>query len=394
VLDLNILQVIPVFNPPEFYGGSQQVVYQISKELAKRGHEVCVFTSDAKRSNLRERVKENVESFDGIKVCHFKNISNLLIKRTGIVVTPGFRRGLEREGKHFDVVHLHQPRGFQNLAVWGFASETKIPYVVHGHGILDYGGMPRRLYDLFYGKRVLRSASMCIALNDEEAEVFRRFGVAKDKVMIISNGIDLSQYLGLPSKGVFKKNFGIDDDEKMLLYLGRIERTKGIDFLIRCFANLVRREDRGLKLVIAGHDDGFLGQVKSLVDSLGISDLVIFSGVLTEKEKISAYIDSTVCAYLGQFEPFGLVPLEAAACGTPVIVSKQTYMAKIVEEGKFGLSVKYGNIDETVCALRSLLDDDVSKDMSLRAIESVKQFDLQKTVDQVESLYSDLVYGK
>jgi len=391
MLDLNVLQVIPVFNPPEFYGGSQRVAYQISKELVKRGHEVCVYTSDAKRGNLRERVNQSVERFDGINIYHFKHISYQLIKRMGIVVTPGILRGLEREGNHFDIVHLHEPRGFQHMAVWRFASEKRIPYVVHGHGILGNGDLSHRLYDSAWGKKVLRSASMSIALNEDEVEDFRRIGVAKEKIMVIPNGIDLSQYSVLPQKGTFKRNFGIDDNEKIVLYLGRIDRTKGIDFLVRCFAYLVRNENQGLKLVVAGHDDGFLSEIKLLVDSLGISDFVLFSGVLTERDKISAYVDSVVCAYLGKFEPFGLVPLEAAACGTPVIVSKETYMAKIVDKARFGFSVKFGDADETLSALRRLLDDDLSKSMSPRAIDCAKQFDIKKTVDKIERLYCDLV---
>lgn len=394
MLNLNVLQVIPVFNPPEFYGGSQRVAYQISKELIKRGHEVYVYTSDAKRGNLRERVDESVERFDGINICHFKHISHQLIKRMGIVVTPGIRRGLERNGKHFDIIHLHEPRGFQQIAVWRFASGKGIPYVVHGHGILSNRDISHRFYDSVCGKRVLKSASMSIALNENEVEGFRRLGVAKEKIMVIPNGIDLSKYSRLPPKGTFKRNFGIDDDVKIVLYLGRIDRTKGIDFLVRCFAHLVRNENPGFKLVIAGQDDGFLGKIKLLVDSVGISDLVLFSGALTEKDKISAYVDSAVCAYLGQFEPFGLVPLEAAACGTPVIVSKETYMAKIVDQGRFGFSVNFGNVNETVSALGKLLDDDLSESMSLRAIDCAKQFDIQKTVDKVESLYCDLLSNR
>ncbi len=384
--------MIPVFNESEFYGGSQRVVYQISKELVKRGHDVWVYTSDAKRGNLRERVKESVETFDGITVFHFRHISHQLIERIGFVVTPGMGRSLERESGHFDVIHLHEPRGYQHLCVWRLASKKKIPYVVHGHGILGYGDISHRLYDFVCGKRVLRSASMSIALNDHEVEEFRRLGVASNKIRVIANGIDLSQFSELPPKGTFKKSFGIGDDEKIILYLGRIRRAKGIDFLVRCFAQLVRNEKQSLRLVIAGHDEGFLGETKLLVDSLGVSDSVLFSGALNEKDKINAYVDSALCAYLGQFEPFGLVPLEAAACGTPVLVSKETYMAEIVDREGFGVSTRYGDVSGTVSIVRRLLDDDdLSHRMGSRAIDCAKQFGIAKTVDKIESLYRDLV---
>jgi glycosyltransferase involved in cell wall biosynthesis len=391
---VNILQVIPVFNPPEFYGGSQRMAYQISKELVKRGHDVCVYTSDAKRGNLRERVDDGFERYEGINIIHFKHISYRLIEQIGFVITPGIGKSLERMGAYFDIIHLHEPRGYQHLSVWRFASKKKIPYVVHAHGVLRLGQMPQRLYDFVCGKEVLRNAAMNIALNEAEVEDYEKSGVDRDKIRVIPNGIDLSQYIKLPLRGVFKSNFGVNADEKIILYVGRIERTKGIDFLVRCFARLVGDEHQGLRLVIAGKDDGFLGTVKSLVHNLGVADLVFFSGALSEKDKISAYVDSVFCAYLGQVEPFGLVPLEAAACGTPVIVSKGTYMAKIVDEGKFGFSVKFGDVDGAVSVMKKLLDDNLSNDMSSRAIDCAKQFSIQKTVDKIENLYFEILSKK
>ncbi len=368
------------------------MVYEISKELVKRGHDVWVYASDAKRGDLRERVKEDFEIFDGIKVFHFKHISHQLTKRMGFVVTPGIGISLERECKRFDIIHLHQPRGYQHITVWRLASKKRVPYVIHGHGILGNGDVLHRLYDSIYGKRVLRSASMNIALNEHEVEEFRRLGVPKDKIRVITNGIDLSQFSELPPKGIFKGNFGVGEDEEIILYLGRIHRTKGIEFLLRCFAQLVRNEKQSLRLVIAGQDDGFLAETKLLVDSLGVSDCVLFTGALNEKDKIGAYVDSAVCAYLGRFEPFGLVPLEAAACGTPVIVSKGTHMAEIVDQVGFGFSVEYGDVSGTVNVLKRLLgDESLSRRMSSRATDCVRQFSIEKTVDEIERLYHDIL---
>jgi glycosyltransferase involved in cell wall biosynthesis len=390
---MNILQVIPVFNPPELYGGSQQVVYQISKELVKRGHNVCIYTSDAKRSNLDERVWDAVERVDGINVVHFKNV-NAPLTRAGFVITPEMRKSLAQEWADFDLVHVHEVRSYQNIIVWLIARRHKLPYIVHAHGLLGGRiGLTRKICDLVYGTKVLKDASMCLALNEYEAEQYRHVGVQDERIAILSNGINLAEYSDLGPKGLFKKKFGITENEQIVLYLGRIHRAKGIDFLVRAFAYLADNNRENIKLVIAGADDGYLNEVKTLVNSLGLSDLVLLAGLLSEEDKIAAYVDSAICAYLGPFEPFGLVTLEAAACGTPVIVSKESYMASIVDEGRFGFSVTYGDIYELAGIMAKILNnDDLSRSMGQKGRKFVfGNFDWTNIAVKLEDIYKDVV---
>ena len=82
----------------------------------------------------------------------------------------------------------------------------------------------------------------------------------EEKIAIIPNGIDLSEYVNLPPKGLFKKKLALDDNEKLVLYLGRVHRIKGVDFLVRAFADVVGKLG-DVRLVIVGPDDGFLGEL-------------------------------------------------------------------------------------------------------------------------------------
>ena len=95
---------------------------------------------------------------------------------------------------------------------------------------------------------------------------------------------------------------------------------------------------------------------------------MLFTGLLSEEDKISAYVDSSICLYLGQFEPFGIVSLEAAACGVPVIVSEGTPMANIVEDGKFGFSTKYGDTKRLAEGIKKLLNDDNTLDELVKRV--------------------------
>jgi len=329
----------------------------MSKDLARRGHEVIVYTSDV--DNDYSRGSENMKEIDGIEVHYFRNLTT---KTTpyNVFIVPSMVSTLKKTIRSFDVVHIHGYRSFQNPKICKLSKSKAVPYIIHAHGTLPRIMAWQRLkwvYDVLFGYRLLRDASKVVALSQLEAQQYKAMGVPEEKIAIIPNGIDLSEYANLPPKGSFKKKFNIDEDKRIVLYLGRLHRSKGIDFLIKAYAHLTNDlKFRDALLVIAGPDDGYLTEAKRLATSLRVADKVVFTGMLSEKEKISAYVDSTICTYLRHYEPFGLVPLEAAACGTPVIVSFGTYMANVVDEGKFGFSVKYGDINELAEIMDKMLN--------------------------------------
>ncbi|MGB9623131.1 MAG: glycosyltransferase, partial [Candidatus Bathyarchaeia archaeon] len=274
-MKLRILQVVPYFPPAYAFGGPVKVAYQISRELAKRGHKVTVYTTDAKDFNSRLETCFN-ETVHGVRVYYFRNISLMLVRKLKLFVTPKLIPVAKETLKEFDLVHLHEYYTFQNAIIRGPAKKQGIPYVLQAHGSLPKVGSWRRLkqlYDVFFGYRILRGASKVIALSNVEAEQYRSMGIPEEKIAIIPNGIDLSEYANLPPKGSFRKKFNIPDDRKIILYLGRVHKIKGIDFLIRAYAHL--RNEMKFKdaiLVIAGPDDGYFEEAKALANSLGVYD--------------------------------------------------------------------------------------------------------------------------
>src|SRR3990170_3428238 len=341
---MKILQVVPVFS--DQFGGTTTVVRSISKELAKR-HEVVVYTTNA--LDPKHDFEPKTEDIDGYRVCYFKRI-----------LLPSFCFGIfgqlnlsldminaaKKDLDNFDVVHVHSWQQCPELIIHHYAKKFSVPYVLQVHGSLHKFMIKEKLkviYNVFFGNRILRDASRVVALSQMEAQEYQGMGESDKKIVIIPNGIDLSKYCILPAKGLFKKRFHIQEETKIILYLGRVNRTKGIDFLVKAYAQLTKTTKYSdTLLVIVGPDDGYSAEVNSLVKSLGISNLVLFTGLLSEQDKISAYVDSAICAYLSPLEPFGLVTLEAAVCGTPVIVSKGTPLSEVVEKNKFGFSVRYG----------------------------------------------------
>jgi glycosyltransferase involved in cell wall biosynthesis len=359
---MRILQVVPYFPPAYAFGGPVKVAYEISRELVKMGNQVAVYTSDAK--DLWTRMDESsFAEVDGIQIYYMKNLSMFSVRKSKLFITPEIVPRIEKEGRTFDIIHLHEYRTFQNVIVARYAKKHNIPYVLQAHGSLPRNASRQGLkwiYDVFFGFTLIRNASKIIALTTSEAQQYREMGVPEAKIEIIPNGIDLSKYLVLPRSGSFRKKYGITDNVKILLYLGRINKTKGIDFLITAYSHMVKNLDfNDTLLVIAGPDDGYLGYAKSLAQALGLANRVLFTGLLTESEKTCAFVDSTIVIYPSCFEPFGLVSLEAAASSKPVIVSDSTPMAAVIKEGKFGFSVKYGAQDELTEKIKTLLNDEL-----------------------------------
>jgi len=384
---MKILQVISTWK-----GGAIRVAFDAAKALSHKGHKVTIYATDVRKENkdLDEEVIDNVHSLHAL--------CPVLAKKAKFYFTPEVI-SLAKNVQCFDVLHLHEYRTFQNIIFHFYATKYGVPYVLQAHGSLPSRVAKQSLkwiYDVFFGYRLLRDASKVIALSPKEGEQYRAMGVPEEKIEVIPNGIDLSEYGDLPPKGDFKKRFGIERDEKIVLYLGRIHRGKGIDFLIKAYSCLLSSANiRDTLLVIAGPDDGYLSEAKSLVSSHGLSRNVLFTGMLSQKDKTSAYVDSKVLINAEPSNVFGLVPLEAAACRTPVIVSDKNAISEPVLKGGFGFSVKYGDVAELAEIMkRMLINEDLLRQMGRKGREfTFRNFNWSNLIAEFEKVYEEAVTG-
>ena len=385
---MKILQVTPAFVPSKF-GGIKAVSYNLSKTLAKKGHEVTVYTTDADIGYSRLSGVHSVRNVDGIDVRYFRNLSNLLAWRHHLWLPLGMIKAMKKEIKTFDIIHIHDFRSIQNIIAHHYAKKHRIPYVLQAHGsvlpIFQKQGL-KKIFDIFFGYRILRDASKVIALTKTEAEQYKERGVDEDKIEIVPNGIDLSEYENLPEKGEFRRKYTIRDDEKMILYLGRIHRIKGIDLLVKAFADLVKELD-GVKLVIVGPDDGFLSTLQEQIEDLKIGDKVLFTGPLYEKDKLEAYVDADVYILPSVYEIFGVTLLEACACGTPVIVTDRCGIAADFVE-KVGCVVEYDKDQLRDVIFKVLSDEGLRRRFGEEGRRLVREeYGWAKIVSMIEGVY-------
>lgn len=332
---MKVLQVIQFFGPK--HGGSFAVAYELTKHLAKCGHEVIVITTDF------EFDVNFATSLEAVEVIPFHCQLNV----GGFLVSPSMNTYLKENINKFDIIHMHNFRTYQNILVQKYAKKYSVPYVLQAHGsvsrIIEKKSL-KYIYDVFYGNRLLKDASNVVAVSDVEVAQYLEMNVPLEKVAVVPNGIDVGSFSSLPEKGSFKKKHNINE-KHMILFLGRLHEIKGIDFLIKSYAELIK-ERTNVILVLAGPDDGYLEKAKSLVEELTLNEHVKFTGFINGAEKLAAYVDADVLVYPSIFEIFGLVPFEAIMCGTPVIVTDDCGCGELIKTAKCGLLVKYEFVND------------------------------------------------
>ena len=389
---MNILQVIPYFVPAGHYGGPVQVTYGTSKEMVKRGHKVTVYATDTLNANGRVEGKEEV--MDGIEVKRFRNLSNTLAYRHKIFLSPGMLMANSKELNSFDIIHMHEYRSIQNVIAHHHAKKYNIPYVFGAYGSLANIMSKRRLKQLFdnlWGYRLVNDASKLIAMTPTEVEQYRELGVEESKIVQIPNSIDIDGYEQLPEKGTFRKKYSITD-EHIVLFLGRINKIKGIDILVKAVAELME-EGRSIRLVIIGSDDGYLPALKELIKDLKIEEKVILTGFIPTEMKLAAYVDADVYVLPSIYETFPTTVLEAGACGTPVIVTDRCQIAPLVKN-ELGLVVSYDKDELRDALLRILTDEKMRTRFRETGRALVREkYTWSRCADQIETVYEEVVTG-
>jgi glycosyltransferase involved in cell wall biosynthesis len=393
---MRILIVSPYFYPAQYFGGPVQAAFKVGKELVKRGHEVTVFTSDAK--DLDNRLESGVRKVGGIEVHYFKNLTMLLAKASRLFVTPKLIQKLDSDLLSYDIIYANEYTTFQNIMVQKFAKKHGIPYVIQTRGSLPIIGRAGRkwLFDSLFGHKILRNASAVVALTLAEYSQCRNLGVPAERIAIIPNGIDLVENEVPKSKGFFQRNFGVPANKKVIFYLGRIHEIKGIDVLVKAFADAKKETDFNALLVISGSDDGYLGKLKALLSSLEIERDVVFTGPLFGKHKFEAYADADVFVLPSYYEAFPNVILEAYSCSTPVIASNVQSISDIVLDQKTGLLFKPADSKSLSKAIQYMLSNQTAaREMGISGRKMVEaQFSIDKIGDSFESLFVKLLKNK
>lgn len=390
---MKILQVISSFPPAYSYGGAATVAYDISKELVKKGHDVTVYTTDVYDEITRLKYESNPIFLDGIQVYHFKNISNKL-SRKNLTIAPGMITFLKKNIRNYEIIHIHEYRTFQSIFAQYFAKKYNIPYLLQSHGtlpkIIKWEKL-KSIFDATCGSRIIKNASKLFALNETEVKQYLKLGADVTKIKIVPNGIDISKYNDISQKGDFRIKYSLRN-EQIVLYVGRLHESKGIDLLIESFAEL-SYQLRNIKLVIVGPDEGYQNYLIQLTNNLGIKDKVIFTGFISISEKKSAYRDSDVFV-TPCFSGFPITFLESCVYGLPIITTTKGDNLPFIDN-KIGYVVDYSTHQLCDAMFRVLTNSDENMKFKKNCRKLVEEeYNLSIITNNIETIYKKIMDSK
>ena len=358
--------------PPRIVGGIARVVNDLSKRLIKDGHEVTVVTyRDGNLPYYEDDKGVNVYRVDNYMIRPNNFIEwvmqlnfNMVAKASEIIA---------KEGK-FDVIHAHDWLVANAAQSLKHSFGTPIVATIHatesGRNSGIHDETQRYINDTEW-MLTYEATEVIVNSNFMKGHIQGLFGLPFDKINVIPNGINITSFNNVERDYDFRRQYAADN-EKIILYVGRLVYEKGIQHLISAMPKILNGYN-DTKLIIAGKG-GMLDELKAQADSMGIGHKVYFTGYLNTKQVQKMYKCADIAVFPSIYEPFGIVALEAMLAGVPTVVSDVGGLNEIVSHGVDGMKSYAGNSNSIADSILTLLyDHQLSTNVAKNAKKKVKE---------------------
>ena len=339
--------------PPRIVGGIARVVNDLSKRLIKDGHDVTVITykdGDAPYYELDKGVK--VYRVDNFMINPNNFIDWVMQLNFNMVAKAG--EIIAKDGK-FDVIHAHDWLVAYAAKTLKQAYNLPIVSTIHAteagrnSGIRD--NVQKYINDTEW-MLTYESTEVIVNSNYMKGELQRLFGLPFEKINVVPNGVNLANYSGIERDYDFRRRYAMDN-EKMILFMGRLVYEKGVQYLIGAMPKILQYY-HDAKLVIAGKG-GMIDELKAEVNALGLGDKVCFAGYMNGKDVAKMYKAADISVFPSTYEPFGIVALEAMLAEVPIVVSDIGGLNEIVDHRENGMKTYAGNSNSIADSILELL---------------------------------------
>ena len=371
-------------------GGMNVYVRELSKHLGAMGIEVDIFTR-------RHSGHDADESMPGqnVRVIHLDGgpIETKLDKLYPHVhpFALSISRFQEDEGTEYSLVHSHY--WLSAIAGRYLARKNGVRHVVTFHTLAELkrrarAGEGEPLFRSRIEGDIMKSADRITASSPHEIDaMLQLYGASRERLKTVHCGVDLSLFKPLDMTQS-RRRLGLNG-EKVLLYVGRIEPLKGVEFLLRIAATMDK--DDPLKVLIVGGDpaqEQESQRLAALADELGLKDVVEFVGRVNQRRLNTYFSAADVCVVPSYYESFGLVALEAMACGTPVVASRVGGLQEVVKHGHNGYLLPWRCPERFADTLTMVfLNKGLRNSMSRAALEMAGKMSWDKVASRVAEIY-------
>lgn len=359
-------------------GGMSVYIRELAHELGKRGHLVDIYT---RAHDPKDR--QTYELGQNARLIHLEageveNIHKLVVYSH----LPDFTRNLEsfrkRNDLQYDLIFSHY--WLSGLVGDYLQQRWAVPHIMTFHTLgavkntFGVGGNEPELR-IETERALAQNCHRIIATTEKEKEeLIRYYGALPERIGVVPCGVNLEQFKPV-SKEHARQHLGFGNN-KIILFVGRIDPLKGIDKLIKAMPHL--QNIKGLRLVIIGggdHSQREIEKLQKLARNLNVQDSVTFSGLIKHDQLPYFYSAADACVVPSYYESFGLVALESLACGTPVVATDVGNLKSVIRQGETGYVITDNaphRLADKIALLLSRKSTDTESTLSIRA--SVSRF--------------------
>jgi D-inositol-3-phosphate glycosyltransferase len=371
-------------------------VRELSREMGRRGYLIDVFTRRAEPDG-----PDVVEAAPNVRVIHLRaGPEDIEARRQLYAYLREFEGGLlafqRAEAVTYDVIHSHYwlsgLLGLRLRNLWG----APLVNMFHTLGELKKranGGSNEPAARIEVERRVAKEADVIVSASEHEKRaLIDIYGAPAERIAVVPCGVDLARFHPI-DKDAARRSLGLNG-ERMVLFVGRMEPLKGIEVLLSAAARL--DDNPAFRVLVVGGDNhrnagDELTHLKSLSADLGIADRVSFTGPVGHDVLPLYYSAADVCVVPSYYESFGLVALEAMACGTPVVASRVGGLCVTVRDGETGYLVPQQSPQPFADRVATLLaDEELRRSFGKSASESVRGYGWGNVADHIEGIYEQV----
>ena len=393
-------------------GGMNVYVREVARALGKRGIEVDVFT------RWREKYDPRIQVLGpNARVIHIESGPMGYWPKMDVYAhldefTAKLEEHVAAEGRSYDIVHAHY--WLSASVAKTLASRWAVPRIQMFHTL---GLVKREVMDedpdgesdvriAIEREAVRESAAIVAASSIEVGELRELYGAERSHIDVIPCGVDPDVFRPMRQADA-RERLGLDQCERNILFVGRIEQIKGIDVLLRALGLLFfRRPDlrSNVCLTVVGGaldpgDDApeteKIQELRRLVHQHRMEANVNFVGSLEQDQLAVYYAAADICAVPSLTESFGLVALEAMACGTPVVGTRVGGLQTLIEHGESGLLVPAGDYQALAQAMAQVLSDDrLRMHLAHGARDRAEHYTWTGAGERISALYDRILQGR
>jgi D-inositol-3-phosphate glycosyltransferase len=383
----------PLARPGGYAAGGMNVyVRETARHLAQRGYAVDVFTRD---DGSRQEI---VGLGPGARLVSISAGPRTPISKEAVPeLLPEFLHGMrsfrQRHDLHYDLLHSHYWHAGWVASLLG--PRWGVPHVTMFHTLGEVKNRARLSEHepdqrIEAEERIARTADRIICAGEHERQVLvELYGADPCRTAVVPCGVDLHRFRPL-DRAACRRSLGLAENP-VVLFVGRVEPLKGIDILVEAMAQIERRDAR---LLIVGGDTQAAEEIRRLHDrarALGIGERIAFTGAVDQAELPCYYNAADVCVVPSFYESFGMVAVEAMACGTPVIASRVGGLATTIRDGETGYLIPWRCPEPFAERIDLLIEnDELRRNMGRTARRTMHRFGWPKVAAELSAEYARL----